>query len=319
MEPFEVDVVIIGGGIAGLSAAIYTARHGLYTYIIALDVGGQLGYAGVIENYPGMLRISGRRLVEKVLKQAQEFGAEVFFDEATGLRKEKDGSWIVETKKGMAFRAHAVILASGKTPRKLGVSGEEEYSGKGVSYCTICDAPLFKGRRVVLVSFGIKAVESLELLGPLAKELHYVTQERELRSERLRRLVEEYNVKVHFGSKVFKIKGNGKKVTHVILDTPEGTKTLEADGIFVETGFTTKVDFLREYVELTPKNEVVVDQFGRTKTEGLFAAGDLVQAPYKQAVIAAASGVVAGLSAINYVFKRKGVKRKVAVDWYKKG
>ena len=317
MEAFLLDVVIVGGGIAGLSAALYTARHGLSANVIALDVGGQLSYAGIIENYPGVPRTSGRKLVENVLRQAQEFGAGVYFDEVTGLEKLEDGGWKVLTRKGMELLTHAVILASGKTPRKLGVRGEEKYLGKGVSYCTICDAPLFKDKKVALISSGIKALESLELLGPVAKELHYITQEKEPKPKRLRELIEKLDVKVHPFSRVKEINGDGRRVTSIVLETEDGPVILDVDGVFVEIGFTTKVDFFRKYVDMTSKNEVVVDWYGRTKTGGLFAAGDLVQIPYKQAVIAAASGVIAGLSAINHVLERKGERRRVAVDWYK--
>ncbi len=316
MVEMDVDVLVIGGGIAGLSAALYTARHGLRTVVISIDLGGQLAYASVIENYPGILRIRGLDLANTVLRQARDFGADFLFDEVVSLKR-VDGRWVARTRKGYVVRAEAVVAANGKMPRRLGVPGEEEYVGRGVSYCSICDAPLFTGKRVALASFYLKAVEAIELLAPVAKKLYYITPDKILRPRRLEKLVEEADVEVYLHSRIVEILGDGRRVTGVVIEPIGGgeRRKLDVDGVFIEMGFVTNIDILREYVDTTPQKEVIVDKYGRTRTEGLFAAGDLVDVPYKQAVIAAASGVTAGLSAVNYIYEKKGIRKHLKADW----
>ncbi len=312
----DTEILVIGGGIAGLSAALYTARHGLRTVVISIDLGGQLAYASVIENYPGILRVRGLDLANTVLRQARDFGADFLFDEVVSLERSGD-KWVARTRKGYVIRAEAVIAANGKTPRRLGVPGEEEYVGRGVSYCSICDAPLFTGKRVALASFYLKAVEAIELLAPVARKLYYITPDKLLRPRQLEKLVREANVEVYLHSRIVEIKGDGRRVTAVVVEPIGGgeRKEIPVDGVFIEMGFVTNIKILEPYVETTPQKEVIVDSYGRTKTPGLFAAGDLVNIPYKQAVIAAASGVTAGLSAINYVFEKKGVRKRLLADW----
>ena len=314
-EVYEYDIVVVGGGIAGFSAALYTARQGLRTAVVSMDVGGQLAYASVIENYPGVESTSGLNLVLKVQQQAMGFGVELFTDEVTYIEK-RDKHFIVRTRKGDEFRAIAVILACGKAPRKLGVENEDIYVGKGLSYCVVCDAPLYKGKVVALTSFGEKGVESLPMLSGLAKKVYYVTPvERDESTEKARELP---NVEVFTRSRIVAIRGD-KKVEKIVVQTGKGESIeLVVDGVFVEMGFETRIDFVKHLVDVNEKGEIIVDAYGRTRTEGLFAAGDITPTPYKQAVIAAASAVVAALTAINYVNNVKGVKKTVVVDWEKK-
>ncbi len=309
------DVLVIGGGVAGLSAALYIARQNLKVVVVAADIGGQLSYASVIENYPGFESSSGLSLVLKIQQQAQGFGAEIIIDEVMLLEKRGD-VFIAKTKKGLVIESIAIVAACGKAPRKLGLANEDLFVGRGLSYCVICDAPLYKGKAVALVSFGEKGVENIELLAPLAKEVYYIVPyQKDLSIEHAKRFA---NVKIFEGYKVVAIHGD-RKLEKVVVDRDGEKVELSVDALFVEMGFETRIDFLKPFVDLNERGEVIVNNLGETKTAGLFAAGDLASnTPYKQAVIAAASGVIAALSAINYVNNVKGLKKRIGVDWEKK-
>ncbi len=308
------DIVIIGAGIAGLSAAIYSCRLGLKTLIVSVDVGGQLLYAGPIENYPGLEVGSGYDLVFRIRNQATSFGANIVIDEVVELVKDGD-VFTVRTKGGQVFKSLSVIAACGKAPKRLGVDGEERFVGRGLSYCVICDSHFFRGKKVVLVSFGVRGAESLQILAPIAAEVHYVTPTEIDESLDVAR---KYgNVHIHPGYRVVGISGGG--VLKVILTNAGGiTKELEVNGVFAELGFETRIDFLRKYVDVNESGEVVVGRHCETRVEGLYAAGDLIDVPYKQAVIAAATGAIAALSAVNYVNKVRGLSKGFRADWGKK-
>jgi thioredoxin reductase (NADPH) len=313
-EEYVYDVIVIGAGVSGLSAALYLGRLGLKTVVISVDVGGQLAYASVIENYPGLEPLPGIELVYRVRDQVKSYGVNIIVDEVVGIERVSD-VFIVKTRRGYTYKSLAVIAACGKAPKKLGVEGEEEFIGKGLSYCVVCDGPLFKGRKVLLVSFGVKGIEGLELLAPIALEVHYVVPNvNDVSIEVARKFS---NVSIYPGYRVIKLLGDSR-ISKAVIQSGDDVKELEVDGVFVELGFETRIDFLKPYVDVNENGEVVVDSLGRTRVDGLFAAGDLVNIPYKQAVIAATSGVVAALSAINYVNKVKGVERRVRADWEKK-
>jgi len=310
------DVVIIGGGVAGFSAALYVARQGLKVCVITTDIGGQLSYASLIENYPGFDAAPGINLVLKIQQQAVSLGTEVFIDEVEHIEKKGD-VFVVKTRSGTVFEALAIIAACGKARRRLEVSEEEKYVGKGLSYCVICDAAFFKGKKVALVSFGERGIESLNILSPLANEVLYIVPYWGDPSIRQAKLYS--NVRIFEGCRVTKLFGEKKLEKVFVKCNDEKEIEVEVAALFVEMGFETRVDFLKRLVDFNEKGEIIVNELGATRTLGLFAAGDLASnTPYKQAIIAAASGVIAALSAINYVIKVKGLRREVRADWEKK-
>ncbi|MEM1680796.1 MAG: FAD-dependent oxidoreductase [Sulfolobales archaeon] len=309
------DVLIIGAGIAGLSAAIYSSRLGLKTAVVSIDIGGQLSYAGSIENYPGLEASTGLELVFRVRNQARSFGAEIIMDEVIDLVK--DGNiFVAKTKSGRSLKSLSVIAACGKAPKRLGVEGENELVGKGLSYCVVCDGPFFKGKKVLLVSFGVKGIEALEILAPIATEVHYATPAEVDESLEVARKFS--NVYTYPGYKVMKVLKSGGLIKAVLSGVGGITKELEVDGVFAELGFETRIEFLKRYIDVNERGEVIVGNYCETKVEGLYAAGDLINTPYKQAVIAAATGVIAALSAVNYVNKLKGIEKSLRADWGKK-
>ena len=314
------DVIIIGAGIAGLSAALYTARQGLRTLVISKDIGGQLSLTDEVQNYPGFMSIKGLDLVRRVESQARAFGAEVVFDEVVKLDKVDSGNFIIRTASGDEYESIAVILAFGKTPRDLGVPGEQELKGRGVSYCTICDAALYRGQDVALVSWGEPAYEAVEILMNVVNRFYWVFPSDEPVSD------EEFmNLVINSGKAVLmpkheivEIKGRGKVESVVVRNKTTGEITeIPVKAVFIEIGYVAKTDFVRHLVKLNEKGEIVIDEYGRTGTEGLFAGGDACVSPYKQAVIAAAQGVIAALTAYSYVMSRKGKEVKLTSDWRK--
>ena len=310
------DVIVVGAGIAGLSAALYTARQKLKTLVLSKDLGGQLTLTELIENYPGIDQTSGLSLARKVESQAKRFGAKFVYDEEVKeIRKEGD----VFVVKGLntEYRSKAVILAFGKTPRELNVPGEQELKGKGVSYCAICDAAFFKDQPAVVVGEGEPGLEAIELLSKYAKPAYYVSRSKQLVGEEsiIKEVTSRENVKLFLGHEVVKILGSSKVEGIVIRDLhTKEEKTLQVNGVIIEMGYVLKTDFLRGFVKLNEKGEIVIDREGRTSVEGVFAAGDVTDSKYKQAVVAAAEGVIAALSAYNYLREKSGLP-PVNVDW----
>ncbi|MGC9105751.1 MAG: NAD(P)/FAD-dependent oxidoreductase [Thermoprotei archaeon] len=310
------DVIIVGAGIAGLSAALYASRQKLRTLVLSKDLGGQLTLTELIENYPGIESTGGLALARKVESQAKKFGAKfVYGEEVTKIEKVND-DFVVKGILG-EYKATTVILAFGKTPRELNVPGEKELKGKGVSYCAICDAAFFKDQPAVVVGEGEPGLEAIELLSKYAKPAYYVTRSRSLVGEEnvIKEVTSRPNVKLYLGYEVVRILGNSKVEAVVIrnLETKEET-TLNVNGIIIEMGYVLKTDFLKGLVKLNEKGEIVVDREGRTSVEGIFAAGDVTDSKYKQAIVAAAEGVIAALSAYNYIREKKGLP-PVNVDW----
>jgi thioredoxin reductase (NADPH) len=311
------DVIIVGAGIAGLTAALYAARQKLSTLVISADLGGQLLLTNEIQNFPGFMSISGLELIRKVEEQAKTYGAEILFDEVTSIA-EQENLFTVKTASDNEFQAEAVVLAFGKSPKEMGVPGEKELKGKGVSYCVICDAPLYRGKKVVLVGWGLHNYENIVRLRDYASKVYWVFPgEKPLEEEELlQEAMSKGNVELVPFSDPVEVKGDKRVQALVVRNKKTGElKTLEVDGVFVEMGYVTKTDFLKGLVQLNEKGEVVVDKMCRTSKPGIFAAGDVSEMPHKQAVIAAGMGACAALSAYAYVMEKRGRKVGQVADW----
>jgi thioredoxin reductase (NADPH) len=305
------DVAIIGGGPAGLSAAIYSARRGLKTILFTKDIGGQASKTDEIENYPGFDHVTGIELATKMQSQAQKFGAEIKYEEVRAVEKASDHFKISSSLN--EIESETIIFAFGKKPRELGVPGEDRLKGRGVSYCATCDAPFFKDRTLSIIGGGNSALHATLVAAKVAKKVYLVHRREEFRGEET--LIEQIKklsrVELVLNAEINEIQGE-EKVESIVLK--DGRK-LETDGVIVEIGFTIDRSLVKGLVELDENNQVVVDNLQRTSVPGIFAAGDLTQTPYKQIIIAAAEGTKAALSAFDHIQHRQG-KSGIAPDWH---
>ncbi len=308
------DVIVVGSGIAGLTASLYLGRHGISTLVVTRDIGGQLRLATLIENYPGLRSIRGYDIVMTLEEAVRDLeSVEIVFDEV--VRVERDGNaFKVVTRSGRTYRSYAVILSVGKAPRELGVPGERELLGRGVSYCVVCDAPLYRNKTVAYVAWGEHSRHGIEVLSGVASKVYWISRaERPVRDESfLSRVLSTGKVELYSGYEVVEIRGSSRVESIVVRRIgSDETRELKVDGVFVEVGFTLKTDFLRGIVELNERGEIVIDKLCRTSCRGIFAAGDATDIPYKQAIIAAGQGAVAALSAIRYLSEMKSKHAKM--------
>jgi len=315
-KTLEYDLVIIGAGPAGLTAALYAARQGLKTVVISAGpVGGQMLTTMNIENYPGFESIRGKDLAEKMLAQVKKQGVEVKDCGVVKLMRSKDLLDVI-TAKGNDYRAKAVIISTGAKYKQLGIPGEEKFTGRGVSNCTTCDAPFFKGKTVAVIGGGNTALTSAVFLAGIAKKVYIVHRRDEFRgSSSLIAESEEKKVEKVMDSVCTEIKGD-KVVTGI---TVQNVKTKEkqeipVNGVFINIGITSTTAVAESIgVELTEDKSVKVNTNMQTNIPGVFAAGD-ISGNIRQIVTAAGEGATAALNAYKYIRAREG-KTVDVIDW----
>ncbi len=310
----EFDVVIVGAGPAGLTAAMYAARLGLKAVVLEKEnkPGGRAALAPVVEDYPGIERIGGEELAQRFLAQAQKFGAQVVFGERVVDADFSGDVKVVRTHKGHEYKAPAVIIATGVSTKGLGVKGEKEYFGKGVSYCVVCDAPFFKGEPMALVGYDDHAMEEAVYMTSIASKVYVVTHGKKIDASEVHMSVLRNNPKVEIleGAKVKEVVGDGQKVTGLRVELPDGTeKVLPVRAVFISFGEVPSTEIFRKAgVEVDERGFIKVDPYMRTNVPGVYAAGDVTGIGF-QIVIAAGHGATAALEASKYV---KRIKRKLA-------
>lgn len=300
------DLIILGVGPAGMSAAIYAARRKVNFCIIGNLVGGQMSWTSEVANYPGYSVLNGPDLTAKFKAHMDEYGAE-FKQENIEHVERRDASIFVKTNVG-EYEAKSVVIATGKTPKKLGVKGEEEFKAKGVSYCATCDAPLFKGKRVVVVGGGSSGLEAALHLVEYASEVHLFEVGDELKGEPYLRdkVLGDSRIKVSLSSKIVEIYGEGT-VKGINYEENGEAKNLEVEGVFVEVGLITEAGFVEVDKNEWGEIKIFRSKNGRfeclTSVEGVFAAGDCTDTPSKQIVVAAGEGCKAALASFDYVLR----------------
>jgi len=297
------DVIIIGTGPAGLTAALYACRRSLKTLVVGQTMGGQAILPACVENYPGFGKTDGMTLVKEWQSQAVAAGAEIVVGLVDEIEKEDDG-FEVELEDGTEYKAKTIILAVGRTPRKLNVPGEVEFTGKGVAYCATCDAPLFAGKDVAVVGGGNAAVDAAILLANIAKKVYLIYRGDQLKAEAAltHKLDTLTNVEVMFDSTVAEISGANFVESIKIANLPDNSqRNLVVQGAFIEIGGDANTDFVKDLVKLDDKQEIIIDERNQTSTKGVFAAGDATTVPFKQMIVAAGEGAKAALSAYNYI------------------
>lgn len=302
------DLIIIGGGPAGMTAGIYAGRLGLKTLLITKSFGGQIAKKAVaIENYPGFESISGIELVQKMEKHLRIQKIDIETSEVRKIEKTKHGFLIFAKKK--EFQAKAVILASGADPRPLEVPGEKEFIGKGVSYCSICDGPMFRNKVVAIIGGGNAGFETAIFLAKIAKKIYILEFGPEPKAFAANQEIVKKTGKAEIITNTDLKEIKGDKFVNSIIYKDRKTKkekTLKVEGIFVEVGSQPATSYVKDLVDFNERDEIKVEfETCQTKTPGLFAAGDLNVGVVKQIVTAAGEGAKAVIAAYNYIQKRK--------------
>ncbi len=305
------DLIILGGGPAGMTASVYASRKMLETLLITENIGGQPLLTVAIENYMGYQYITGNDLSEKFSTQMKQFPIAILEkDIAKKIFAEKQG-FSVGTKSGKKFRAKTLIIATGKRYRELGVPGEKKLVGKGVAYCTACDAPLFKDKDVAVIGGGNSALTSVIDLMKIARKIYLINNLDTLQGDPiLQKKIKSTgrtNVRPEqmFGYSVIEI-GGGNSVESITIKSKSGeTKTLLVSGVFIEIGLVPNSDFAEGLLELNENREILVDCSSRTSADGIFAAGDVTSVTEKQIIVAAGEGAKAALGAYRYLVNKK--------------
>ncbi|WP_315289784.1 alkyl hydroperoxide reductase subunit F [Pseudomonas oleovorans] len=304
------DVLVVGGGPAGASAAIYAARKGIRTAIAAERFGGQVLDTMAIENFISVKETEGPKLVRALEEHVKEYEVDVMnLQRASALVPASSEGGLHEVKfdNGATLKAKTVILSTGARWREMGVPGEQEYKAKGVCFCPHCDGPLFKGKRVAVIGGGNSGVEAAIDLAGIVAHVTLLEFADTLRADAVlqKKLYSLPNVTVIKSAQTTEVKGDGQKVNGLVYKdrTTEELHTVELEGIFVQIGLLPNSDWLKGTVELNRFGEIIVDAKGATNIPGVFAAGDVTTVPYKQIVIAVGEGAKASLSAFDHLIR----------------
>ncbi|MEM4152531.1 MAG: thioredoxin-disulfide reductase [Candidatus Pacearchaeota archaeon] len=298
---FEIyDLIIIGSGPAGLTAAIYATRYKLKTLVITKGLGLAF-YAHKIENYPGFPNISGMELLKRIEDQAKTFNIRIIKEEVKEIKKRK---YFLVVTGNKIYKTKTIILASGTERKKLNIPNEEKFIGKGVSYCATCDAPLFKNKIVAVIGGGNSAVMSALLLAEYAKKIYLIYRGKELKAEpiQIERLKKNKKIKILYNSGIKEIKGKNF-VESIILNNK---KKLNVQGIFIEIGNVPVTYFLKKIpIQKDKEGFILTNQAMETNIKGIFAAGDIRKKTLRQIVTAASDGAIAAFSAYSYLKSKK--------------
>ena len=307
------EVIIVGGGPAGLAAGLYCKRAALNTVLFEKGLlGGQIAISKDVENYPGMEGITGFDLAEKMVHHARSFGLPVLQQEV-GAISAGSGLHSVRLSNGDLLHTVALILAVGGTVRKLGIPGEAEYLGSGVSYCGTCDGFFFRDKTVVVVGGGDTAVEEALYLSKITKKVYFVHRGNALRAGKMlqNRLMAEPAIEVSLNTIITEIRGDGRTVGAVSFEhTETGEKgEFRTDGVFIFIGYSPNNQLIPDAVRINERGFVITDEKCETSVPGIFAVGDLRQKFANQIVVAAADGCIAALAAAHYVEMQKAGTR----------
>lgn len=296
------DVVIIGGGPAGLAAAVYTARQGLATAVIAGELGGQAQWASQIDNYLGLGSISGGDLARHFRDHVGRFDVDTFPGQYADALAPSQAGFEVHAREGMQLSGRAVIIATGRAPARLSVPGEKELMGRGVSYCATCDAAFFRGLRVAVVGPGESAAEAALQLAALDADVVLITEQQRLRaSSALMAGLDAARVELRMESQVTSIEGDERVTAVVLRDGADREVTLAVDGVFIETGSIPAEELTGGLVPVNGSGEIEVDRSLMTSCPGVFAAGDVTDQLGKQVIIAAGDGARAGVAVAKWL------------------
>ena len=297
------DLIIIGAGPCGLTAAIYAVRNKLDTIVLTKDIGGQMAWSGVIENYSGFASMTGPELTDAFENHAKSLGSLVKMEPIVSL--EKDGEYfLVKTTKN-TYMSIAVLIASGKNPKKLQIPGEVEFTNKGVVYCATCDGPLYANKRVAIIGGGNSALDAAAQLVNIASHVYVINKNSSMKGDLtlFEKVSKCDNITFVYDAMTREIKGD-KLVSSIVYERKGRVEEIFVDGVFVQIGLLPNSQFAT-VAEKNEYGEVLVDSENKTNIPGLFAAGDVTQISEKQVVIAAGEGSKASLSAFKYISRKR--------------
>jgi len=299
------DVLIVGAGPAGLTAAVYCARKLLKTAIISENIGGQALQSRAIENYMGYRMITGEDLMKKFEEQVQELNIHLELDSIVSITKD-NGLFTVKTAGEWSFLARSLILAQGNRPKNLGVAGEERFLGRGLSICSTCDGPLYRGKKVAVVGGGNSALQTAVEMSGIAASVSLIVRG-SIRADEVYRtmLRSKPGITVHMPARITALQGD-QFLTGITIRDDNGTeKTIFIDGLFVDIGWQPNTGMLKDLLTLNERGEVAIDLNCHTNVPGIFAAGDVTSVKSKQIIIASGEGAKAALEAHEYVMRNK--------------
>jgi thioredoxin reductase (NADPH) len=292
------DLIILGLGTAGLGCAIYAARFDIDLLVIGKTYGGLITTTHIVENYPGITSVSGSELMEMFRDHINSLDIPYITDEIREIKKENDH--FVLKSFFQTFKAKALCFATGSERRKLHIPGEEEYSGNGVSYCATCDGPFFKDKKVAVIGGSDSAAKEALFLAKHASKVFIIYRRDEIRAEPINktRVLNTENIEIIYNTNLAEIKGN-ESVESVVFDNGE---EFHVDGVFIEIGSVPNSELAKNIgVNTNEKNEIIIDRKSKTNIPGVFAAGDVADAPFKQAITGVSEGVIAAYSAFDYL------------------
>lgn len=302
------DVLVVGGGPAGAAAAIYAARKGIRTGIVAERFGGQVLDTLAIENFISVKETEGPKMVAALEEHVRQYEVDIMNSQkAIALREGTDGLKEVELANGAVLKSKTVILATGARWRDMNVPGEQEYRTKGVTYCPHCDGPLFKGKPVAVIGGGNSGIEAAIDLAGLVEDVTVLEFADTLRADAVlvRKAESMKNIRIIKEAQTTEVVGADGKVKGLTYKdrATDTVHNVDVAGIFVQIGLVPNTEFLKNTIELTPRGEVIVDAHGQTSMKGVFAAGDVTTAPYKQIIVSMGSGATAALCAFDYLIR----------------
>jgi alkyl hydroperoxide reductase subunit F len=300
----DFDVLIIGAGPAGLTAAMYCARKSLTTAVVSADIGGQALWSWSIDNYMGYRMITGEELMKRFEEQVKELPIHLEVDRVVSVEKAAN-RYRAETVSGKSITTTSLILATGKRPRTLGLENEDAYIGRGVSVCSTCDGPLYKGKRIAVVGGGNSALQTAIEMSGIATWVYLIVRSKIRADEIVQEVCEKKeNITILLHSEVINLHGTPLLTAITVKDREGGIETkIDVDGLFLEIGLLPNTEFLDDFVEMNETREVVVDENCHTNLPGVYAAGDATSIHGKQVIIAAGEGAKAALEAYDYVMK----------------
>lgn len=307
------DVVIIGGGPAGLTAAIYAIRKKLTTLVVGGSLGGQTALTGEIQNYLGFSIITGPELITRFRDHVKSYkdiqlleGVRAKKITQVGVKDEKMHTFEILLDNGKTVSGKTLIVCTGEKPRELHVPGEREFHNKGVSYCATCDGPLFHGKDVVVVGGGNSGVEAALEIAPIAKKLYLIQNTDHLSADAVmvENLQKKRNVEIIVNANVSRIQG-ASLVSDVEITQHNEKRVIACQGVFVEIGWIPATEVVQGLVALNERGEITIDKDARTSVPGIFACGDVTDVHDKQIIVAAGEGAKAAISAFKYLIQRK--------------